>query len=380
MNRKQYLFCPGPVHVAENVKIASQEDMCHREQEFSDLMKSLNQEILELFEIKNKDSYYPIIITGSSTSANESILSTIVDGKAILILSNGEFGDRLNNISKIHNPNTHVLEFGWANKIDPEKVEEYVKKHGIQIIAMTHHETSTGMINPVKKIGQIAKKYNALFFVDAVSSIGADLIDIEGSNVSFCTTSSGKALASFPGSSIVLGKVECFEALKNVKQRTMYLHLYKFYRFSRDLLQTPNTPNVSGFLALNQAIKNINKEGIRNRIDKIKNHAVVMRQALKKLGLEFLISEEDMSNALTTVKIPKGMTPVEIQKKLRDRKIIIYNGKGPFKDSAIQISNIGEIDSEDIQYLISNFEQILSKSKHFRYRGHVKTNRFAYVQ
>ncbi len=360
MNRKQYLFCPGPVHVAENVKIASQEDMCHREQEFSDLMKSLNQEILELFEIKNKDSYYPIIITGSSTSANESILSTIVDGKAILILSNGEFGDRLNNISKIHNPNTHVLEFGWANKIVPEKVEEYVKEHGIQIIAMTHHETSTGMINPIKEIGQIAKKYNALFFVDAVSSIGADLIDIEGSNVSFCTTSSGKALASFPGSSIVLGKVECFEALKNAKQRTMYLHLYKFYRFSRDLLQTPNTPNVSGFLALNQAIKNINTEGIRNRIAKIKNHAVVMRQALKKLGLEFLINEEDMSNVLTTVKIPKGMSPIEIQKQLRDRKIIIYNGKGPFKDSAIQISNIGDIDAEDIQIAINAFKEILS--------------------
>ncbi len=364
MKRTQYLFCPGPVHVAQNVKIASQQDMCHREEEFSTLLKTLNSNILDLFEIKNKENYYPVVITGSSTAANESVISTIVDTKHILILSNGEFGDRLNNISKIHNPNTHVLEFGWANKIDPQKVEEYVKKHSIKVIAMTHHETSTGMINPVKEIGEIANKYGALYFVDAVSSIGADAIDIEGSFISFCTTSSGKALASFPGSSIVLGRVECFDQLKEMKPKTMYLHLYKFYRFSKDLLQTPNTPNVAGFLALNQAISNINEEGIKNRINKIKGHATMMRSALRKLGLEFLIEEEKMSNALTTVKIPKGMTPLEIQKKLREKNIIIYSGKGPFKDNAFQVSNIGEIDIQDIKYFLSAFEEILGKPNH----------------
>lgn len=367
MKRRQYLFCPGPVHVAANVKRAAHYDMCHREKEFSVLLKDLNNNILDLFELKNKEDYYPVVITGSSTAANEAIISSVAGDKNVLILTNGEFGDRLYKITKIHTEKTHLLDFGWTKKISVKKVEDYVKKHNIGVICMTHHETSTGMLNPVKEIGTIAHKYGAVFFVDAVSSVGADHIDIEGSHITFCTTASGKAVGSFPGTSIVLGKVDAFEALEAHAPRTTYLHLYNFYRFSYDRLQTPNTPNVPGFRALNQAIKNILKEGHDKRRARLNGYAKQIRTTLKKLDIEFCITDESiMSNMLTTVYVPPHLTADEIQSKLREQKIIIYSGKGPLMDKAFQVSSIGDITKEDVQYLIKALKNVLKPQKSFK--------------
>jgi 2-aminoethylphosphonate-pyruvate transaminase len=222
------------------------------------------------------------------------------------------------------------------------------------------------MLNPIKEIGMIANKINAIFFVDAVSSIGADHIDVEGSHITFCTTASGKAIGSFPGTSIVLGKVEAFDALEEHSPRTTYLHLYNFYRFSYDRLQTPNTPNIPGFRALNQAIKNILKEGHDKRRARLNRYAKQIRTTLKKLDLEFCITDESiMSNMLTTVYVPRHLTADEIQSKLREQKIVIYSGKGPLMDKAFQVSNIGDITNEDVQYLIKALKNVLKPRKAF---------------
>lgn len=361
MKRKQYLFCPGPVHVAVNTKKAATTDICHREEEFSNLLSELHANLLSLFEIKNNGKYHPIVITGSSTAGNESVLSTAAADKRVLVISNGEFGDRLNKISRLYAKKTYVYEAGWTNEIDLSQVEELIKKHGIELIAMVHHETSTGLLNPVKEVGKIAHKYGALFFVDAVSSIGADALDIEGSHISFLTTASGKAIGSFPGTAIVLGKVSEFEKLKDIPQRTMYLHLYNHYHYSKDLLQTPNTPNAPGFFALNQAVKNILKVGVAKRRAKLHSFATYIRQELKKMDLTFCVDEQKMSNVLTTIYSPSFITPNEIQAQLRAKNIIIYAGKGPLAGGVFQISNIGEIKKKDIVYMLRALGEILKK-------------------
>ena len=98
---KYLLLTPGPVNVAENVRTAiSNDDICHREADFSSLLQRIEHSLLNLFEIRNTSEYRAVVITGSGTAANETILSSVVGDKNILILSNGEFGERLFNISK----------------------------------------------------------------------------------------------------------------------------------------------------------------------------------------------------------------------------------------------------------------------------------------
>ena len=113
--KKYLLFTPGPVNVAENIRMAiGKEDISHRETDFNLLLKSIENKLLRLFEIRNITDYRAVVITGSGTAANESILSSVVGDKSILILSNGEFGERLYNISKIYNKNTFLLKFAWG--------------------------------------------------------------------------------------------------------------------------------------------------------------------------------------------------------------------------------------------------------------------------
>jgi len=358
--KKYLLFTPGPVNVAKNVRRAlCREDICHREVDFDCLLQSVENDLLKLFEIKNISNYRAVVITGSGTAANESMLSSVVGEKNILIISNGEFGERLSNISKIHNKNTFFLGFPWGEKLDFEKIERYLKNNEIDIVAMVHHETSSGMLNSIEKVGGLAKASGAIFIVDCVSSAGAEVIDLEKCHISFLTGSSSKAIASYPGLSFVVGKKEEFEKLKDLPVKTTYLNLYKFYQFINTLSQTPNTPAVPLFYALEQALINILEEGPLNRYASLKSRANLLRRGLLNLGLKFLIDQKEMCSVLTTVYLPVHINIDEFRKKLREKSIIIYEGKGAFKNRVFQVGNIGELSVDEIHFFLDSLGEVL---------------------
>jgi 2-aminoethylphosphonate-pyruvate transaminase len=358
---KYLLFTPGPVNVAENVRSSmGKSDICHRESDFEDLLLSVENKLMKLFEIKNVNNYSAVFISGSGTAANEAILSSVVGNKNILVLSNGEFGERLHSISQIHNVNTYLLEFPWGKKFDLEVIDSFVKKNKIDIIAMVHHETSSGMLNSMGDIGSLSKSNGSILFVDCVSSAGAETIDMEKDNIAFCSSSSSKAIGSYAGLSFVIGETVEFEKLKNLPVKTSYLNLYKFYQFSKNKLQTPNTPAIPLFFALEQALANILLEGVANRHAKIRRKAKLLRQGMLKLGLNFLLDQKEMSSVLTNVFIPININFKNFRQKLREEMIIIYEGKGCFKDRIFQVGNIGELSNSDIRFFLSVQKEALS--------------------
>ena len=367
---KYLLFTPGPVNVAENVRVAiCKEDICHREADFDDLLQSVEDKLLKLLEIKNTKNYRAVVITGSGTAANESILSSVVGDQNILVLSNGEFGERLHAISKIHNANTYFLEFPWGRRLELDVIDAFVKQHQIDVIAMVHHETSSGMLNPLDDIGELAKANSSVLFVDCVSSAGAEIIDMEKNNISFCSSSSSKAIGSYAGLSFVIGKTVEFEKLKNLPVKTSCLNLYKFYEFLKTKSQTPNTPAVPLFYALEQALINILEEGVANRHATVRRKAEILRQGMLKLGLKFLLDPKDMCSVLTTVFIPTDINLSRFRQRLRKKSIIIYEGKGCFKDKVFQVGNIGELSNKDIRFFLllrRRFYQALSAANPHR--------------
>ncbi|MGF1907358.1 pyridoxal-phosphate-dependent aminotransferase family protein [Aliivibrio salmonicida] len=358
--KKDLLFTPGPVNLATNVRIAvGKKDICHREVEFDRLLDSIENKLLQVFNV-NKDNYRAVVITGSGTAANESILSSVVGDKHILILSNGEFGERLNNISKIHNKNTHHLSFSWGHSFDLKTIEAYLVEHHIDVVAMVHHETCSGMLNSLDDIGALTKKYDATFVVDCVSSAGAEVIDMEKCNIAFISSSSSKAIGSYSGLSFVIGKTAEFEKLKDLPAKTMYLNLYTFYSFICKYSQTPNTPAVHLFYALEQALSNIIDKGVDSYYADLKNKANILRKGIIDLGLKFLIEQKNMCSMLTTVCVPLNVNVSVLRKELRDKSIIIYEGKGCFQGKVFQVGNIGELSLHDIEYFLSCLKEILN--------------------
>ena len=359
--KKQLLFTPGPVNVADSVRQAiAKTDICHREIDFNNLLARIESKLLSLFQIKQKADYNAIVITGSGTAANEAILSSVVGDGEILILSNGEFGERLHKTSLIHNQKTHLLEFPWGQALDLKTLEAYMNTHSINVIAMVHHETSSGMLNPLAEIGALAKKHSAIFVVDGVSSIGADAMDMETNNIAFCSSSSSKAVGSYAGLSFVVGRKAEFEKLRTHRAKTTYLNLATFYDFLKNQSQTPNTPGVPLFYALEKALDNILQEGVTSRFAKIKRRAEFLRLGMKKLGLNFLLAEQDMSSILTTVHLPLTLNAATLRQKLRQSSIIIYEGKGCFAGKVFQVGNIGELSNVDIKFFLDSLRAILN--------------------
>ena len=357
---KYLLFTPGPVNVAENVRKAiCRNDICHREVDFDHLLQSVEEKLLKLFAIQNIADYRAVVITGSGTAANEAILSSVVGDKNILILSNGEFGHRLYSMSSMHNKNTFLLEFGWGKSLDFVKINAYMKEKSIHIIAMVHHESSSGMLNSLETMGVLAKENGAMFIVDCVSSAGAEVIDMEKCHIAFCSSSSSKAIGSYPGLSFVIGKTVEFEKLKHLQAKSTYLSLDKYYQFLKHYSQTPNTPAVPLFFALEQALSNILNEGVTHRFNSLRQRAETLRKGMAALGLEFLIEQKDMSAVLTTVLIPPQVNVSVLRQKLREKSIIIYEGKGCFKDKVFQVGNIGELSFDDIRFFLISLETIL---------------------
>lgn len=362
--KKNLLLTPGPVNVAENVRYAiAKEDICHREIEFDVLLKNIEFKLLALLQIKDTLKYRAVVITGSGTAANESILSSVVGDKNILILSNGEFGERLFALSKIYNKNTFLLKFSWGIPLDLKKIEGYLRRVAIDIVMMVHHETSSGMLNSLENVGSLLKDHNVLFMVDCVSSVGAEKIDMEACNIAFCSSSSSKAVASYAGLSFVIGETKEFEKLEKLTAKSGYLSLYKFYHFIKTVSQTPNTPAVPLYYALEQALDNILDMGVFNYHAGLKKKAEFLRRGMLALGLTFLLDQEHMSSVLTTVYSPNNITIATLRKELRKKGIIIYEGKGRFKNKVFQVGNIGSLSFENLQFFLDTLENIFLKFK-----------------
>jgi len=359
---KYLLFTPGPVNVAASLRHAiCKEDICHREADFDGLLASIEQKLLTLFEIKKRNRYRAVVITGSGTAANEAILSSVVGDGAILILSNGEFGERLHKTSLIHNKRTHLLQQPWGMPFDADQIAAYLAAHKIDVVAMVHHETCSGMLNPLDVIGALAKDHGAIFVVDGVSSVGAEVVDMEGCHIAFCSSSSSKAIGSYPGLSFVIGRKKQFEKLKHHSAKTTYLNLATFYRFLKQHSQTPNTPAIPLFFALEQALTNILSEGLANRIARIRCRADQLRLGMRKLNLEFVLDEADMCAILTTVRVPPSILVRDLRDRLRETSIIIYEGKGCFAGKVFQVGNIGELSDHDIRFFLSTLRDVLVK-------------------
>jgi 2-aminoethylphosphonate-pyruvate transaminase len=289
--------------------------------------------------------------------------SSVVGEQNVLVISNGEFGERLVEISKIYNKNTSHIQYSWGQEFDLPNIEKYLQTNKVDIVAVVHHETSTGMLNPILKIGQMAKKYSMTYIVDAVSSAGAEQISIEKCKIDYLSTSASKAIGSLPGVSIVVGKISELEKIKNYEVKTIYLNLNKFYLFARNYSQTPNTPAVQSFFALDQALENITSKTDKH-FQNINKITALCRAGLKKLGLKFILDKEStMSVVLTTVFAPEGVDVTILKRKLRDKNIIIYDGKGVFKNKAFQVSIIGNQNVKDIKYFLKSLKEVLETFK-----------------
>lgn len=374
MIEKKMLFAPGPVMTTERVKMAAfAPDICHRRPVFEKLYGDIRNNLLKLFH-GEKDEYTTVVISGSGTSSNEAVLSSVMEGdKKVLLISNGEFGDRLKNIINCYGIGLNLVEYKWAEYPDLTEIENELKiDKDISLISMVYHETSTGMINPVHEVGELARYYNKMYHVDAISAIGGEDVNVKKDNIDFCTGVPNKAVGGQTGVSFICVKRASIKRIENIPRRNIYLNLQHHIKEAEEHNQTPNTPSVTMFFTLDEALKELFEEGLDNRIKRYKENAKIIRKGLKNMNLKFLLSNENyMSNTVTSVFLPKSIDVITFIKKMYDNNFIFYLGKGLLlKKNMFQIANMGNISSENCTKMIDVLQKTLKSIFNYSIRNY----------
>jgi 2-aminoethylphosphonate-pyruvate transaminase len=350
---EQILLCPGPVRVSPAVRRAlAHEDIGHRESEFVEVLTRTRQKLLQVYGVGSRSGYTDVILTGSGTAANEAVISSYCPGKRTLVLMNGEFGARLLDLCHCHAIDVTALDFGWAMPYRLDQIDAALASGNYDVVLMVHHETSTGMLNPVHQVGAVCSMHGAALCVDAISSIGAENQEIAEANITFCTGSANKAIGSLPGLAFVCGKKEAFASLADRQSRSRYLDLFRHFEFEEKRYQTPNTPAVSLFFALEAALDELLSETLEGRMRHYAELSSTVRQGFSSIGWRTVIPASMMSRVLTTFYYPDDVDVEHFHQWVRQHDYVIYRGKGPLENRAFQVANIGCLSKGDVERFV----------------------------
>jgi len=302
--KKYKMFVAGPVNVSDRVKKSTiYSEIGHRETEFISLFREIKERLLYAFGVENKsDKFGVVVVGGSGTSATETLLSSILHkNKKNLIIINGAFGERIKEICDLYKIKTISLNYGWGGYPNLKEIEKTIKDNNeIESVSVVHMETSTGMLNPINKIGKICKKHNKLFIVDAISSLGGEKLNMNKDNIDYCITNTNKCLGGLPVLGIICFRKSILKKASDISPRSYYLDFFKYIKYAEQN-QTPFTPMISMFYMLNQALKELKKEGIERRIERYKINGNTLKNNLNKIGLKFYLKR----NKLTLESIQK---------------------------------------------------------------------------
>ncbi len=361
MIEKKMLFCPGPVMTSERVKSALiHPDMCHRRPEFEQIVKRVRENLLAIFNADG--TYTAAIISGSGTAANEAALSSIVkETDEVLLIKNGEFGNRLEEILSCYGYPLRVLSYPWGTPPSLDEIEYTLAENPkIHWVCVVFHETSTGMRNPIRQIGEITNHYQRKLFVDCVSAVGGEDINLQRDHINVASGVANKAIGGLPGVSFVIAERDCVPC--NTHPRNVYLNLSKHITIADQRNQTPNTPSVTMFVALDVALRELLEEGLENRIQRYMNCAQIIRNGVRTLQLRTLLPDEWCSNTVTSIFLPSNLCLTDFIDELDRRGYVVYPGKGHlYSQNLFQIANMGQIYPDDCHSLLRVLEHTLQE-------------------
>jgi 2-aminoethylphosphonate-pyruvate transaminase len=354
------LLCPGPVLLSKTVRRAvGRANMGHREADFSAVLVESAELLRPIVGID--ETYEVALITGSGTAANETVLSSLGSRGPVLILSNGEFGERLYAVATLHNADVDHLQFAWQSPIDLDAVAAALAARQYSMVAVVHHETSTGMLNPIAEIATLAHEHGAIVSVDAISSIGAEDIRAKEWGVDILVGASGKALSAMPGVGILVVRSELLDTLTEPSGAGHYLDLYNHFYYMRNFTQTPNTPAVHVFISLHASLLEITELGVERFRETIRQRALYTRRQVARMGLVHASYDGANSNVITCIELPEHLSFTQLSRRFRRKGIVIYNGKGVLKDRIFQVGHIGALRAGDTAYAIRQLRKLVER-------------------
>ncbi|MBI2491999.1 MAG: aminotransferase class V-fold PLP-dependent enzyme [Candidatus Rokubacteria bacterium] len=306
--REWILLNPGPANTTPSVRRALvTPDLCHREPEFFEVMRECRARLARL--AGGGSDWSTVLIAGSGTAAVEAaIASAPPAGGALLVVVNGVYGDRMLRMARAHGIAAEALTYDIFTPAVPADVARALAAHPeISHVALVHHETTSGLLNPVAEVAAVAARHGRRVIVDAMSSLFGEPFDLDLPALDFVTASANKCLQGIPGVAFVLARRTALDALKGRPPRSVYLDLHNHW-VQQEADNTPFTPAVQVLHAMRQALLELEAETVARRIARYAENARVLREGMARLGFESLVPPPARSSILTTLRLPAGVT------------------------------------------------------------------------
>lgn len=363
MVERKILLNPGPATTTDTVKYAQVvPDICPREKEFVALMQGIRKDLVKI--VHGSEAYTAVLFCGSGTLGMDVCLNSLLPaGKKALIVNNGAYSARAAEICEYYQLPYINLTFPADRLPSLAKIEETLKRHPeIAVVYATHHETGTGILNPIREIGALAHAYEAIFIVDTTSTYAMRPIYIEQDPIDFCMASAQKGLMAMTGVSFVVGKKSLIEQSKEYPKRSYYANLYLQYDYFEKYGEMHFTPPVQTIYAMKQALKEYFLEGGQEKWERHTRVCEAIHSGLQRLGFKEAIQREWQSGLVVAVEYPHDANWdfEAIHDYCYEKGFTIYPGKIEGADT-FRLCALGVLDRQDIVDFFKVFEEGLRK-------------------
>lgn len=350
------LLNPGPVTMSARVKRAlSFDDECHREPEFAALVGDVRRRLADVYAAEGWEA---VLLGGSGTAAVEAMLALVAPNEAALVVANGVYGERIAAMLRAQQKPHEVLAAPWTEPIDVASVDRALATGAFGHAVVVHHETTTGRLNDLAAIGAVCTRHGVPLLVDAVSSFGAEALDLASWGCEAVAATANKCLHGAPGVAFVLAREEALDRPSGATSVTLDLRRHAIAQRAGGAAFTLPTHVVR---ALREALAELDEHGgWRRRREAYRARAARVRRVVRELGVELLLAREgDYASSLTSWRLPARRAYVDVHARLKRDGFVIYRGQGALDGEIFRIAVMGDLDDADMDRLAASLRAAL---------------------
>ena len=371
MDRPEIILAPGPTPIPPEVLLAQGSPLVyHRGPGFGDLMRDVTARLRELYRT---DRARIFLLTSSGTGGLESVIQNCFSpGDEVLVPLAGFFSERWKRLAKSFGLTVHVLEEPWGTRLDAAKVAAFLADHpSTKAILLTHSETSTGVIQPVAHLAQVANDAGVLVMVDVVSSLGAVPFDFDGWEIDVAVGGSQKALSASPGIAFVAVSERAWARSETATNPRFYFDWREYERFAElPEPENPWTPAISVMQGLHAALELYFQDGVEAAMRRHERLSRAVKDGVRALGLDLFGEGVPDNWTVTAIRAPEGITADEICDRIRsDFACVLAPGQGPLKGKVFRIGHFGYVSELDVIRGLAALEMTLERLGHPVKRG-----------
>jgi alanine-glyoxylate transaminase / serine-glyoxylate transaminase / serine-pyruvate transaminase len=363
------LMGPGPSDVNPRILEAmSRPTLGHLDPVFVDFMDEVKELLQYALQTKNRLTL-PVSAPGSA-GMEACFVNLVEPGDKVIVCQNGVFGGRMKENVERTGATAIMVQDDWGTAVDPNKVEAALKANpDAKIVAFVHAETSTGALSDAKTLCALAKKYNCLTIVDAVTSLGGVELDVDAWGIDAIYSGTQKCLSCTPGMSPVSFSDRAVEVIKNRKTKVqswfLDMNLVMGYWDGGAKRAYHHTAPINSLYGLHEALVILKEEGLQNAWARHAHHHRALVAGIEAMGLSFVVKPGDRLPQLNSVTIPPGIDEAMVRKQLLEQySLEIGAGLGSLAGKVWRIGLMGfACNQKNVLFCLGALDAVLTNMK-----------------